>query len=214
MKKLTSSLCLLLLSTSLLADDFWLDSEYRQKNDIQVRFGLQRGGDTLGWVFEQETGEISEKIRAGGWYNYSIGYLWHFSSPLSLQLNYGFQRDGGRGEYEQSIAIHAKPIELVPFYYLDRHRFGLGVSYHDNPTIYYKLINLNQTVYMDDSTSWMFQYDYSYTKNLSFGLKYNKAEYEIDSVSLDGVRNEYLTQLNNGEKLDASSFGIHVIYSF
>ncbi len=214
MKKLTLALSLLFFSAQVAADKFWLEPDYRKHDDIQVRFGLQRGGDTVGTFYEQETGETSEEIRAGGWYNYSLGYLWHSPSPFSVQLNYGFQRDGGRGEGNVLIATHAHPIELVPFYYLERHRFGLGVSYHNNPQFEFKLPNFDyeEKIYLDDAFTWLVQYDYSYTNNLTFGVKYNKAEYEVDHVKPGSE--QQLTPWQAGDKIDASSFGVHVIYSF
>jgi hypothetical protein len=207
---------LLMTSLNTLAEEFWQQEKYNNQDKVIIRAGLQSGGDQIGTVYEDTNNTYQEKIRAGGYYQFAVGYDVAFNnSPLSVQFSYGLVRDSGRGQDLSMIAIHSKVIELIPFYHYKQHRIGLGVSHHLDPVMYNKQRSgTDFEFHFEDEPTWILQYDFKYSRNVMFGMRYSQVEYTVEAAKVDGVFNSEFSTAISGEKLNADAFGVHVIFNF
>jgi hypothetical protein len=203
-------------SLNTVAEEFWQQEKYNNQDKIIIRAGLQAGGDQIGIVREDNNTTYQEKIRAGGYYQFAIGYDVAFNNnPLSVQLTYGLVRDSGRGKDLSMVAIHSKVIELIPFYHYKQHRLGLGLSHHLDPVMYNKQQGGTHYEYhFEDEPTWILQYDYKYSRNLMFGLRYSQVEYIAEAVKVNGSFNSEFSSEISGAQLNADAFGVHVIFNF
>ncbi|MFW2374596.1 MAG: hypothetical protein ACN4GM_15830 [Gammaproteobacteria bacterium] len=100
--------------------------------DWLVGAGLTIGGDELGGT-SVDTVDAGELIRVYGGVQLPVG-----DSPLKVQLTMGYHFDSVESE-QGTGSFDRLEFELIPYYYLDKFRLGLGVTQHvsvafDQPT--------------------------------------------------------------------------------
>lgn len=143
--------------------------------------GLTFGGDELIEVEVEDDffGDDDEDVRAGESVVFAVGAAYQFyNSPLQLQATLGYHTDGifaDNGDTEFS----RKPLELLAFYSIDRHRIGVGVTRHLDPEFDVDIDFLPEDrVKFDDATGFVVQYDFRVTAFFALGARFTSIEYQ------------------------------------
>jgi hypothetical protein len=148
--------------------------------DLYLELGYEGGGDTL------ISTTAGEDINAGGGINYVIGVqnkVGENGKSLSLALGYMIQSmDASNGTAEISTltfdAIYSIPKGV--------HRFGIGASYHIDPTYKDNIAGLSPLkIDFDDALGLVLQYSYAYSPQFQIGARITEMDYEVNGLSLD-----------------------------
>ncbi|MBI2380328.1 MAG: hypothetical protein HYV16_06215 [Gammaproteobacteria bacterium] len=172
------------------------------------------GGDSLGIEVNVQTGEETDRIRAGALYQLAAGALFPVADDWAIQATAGIVRDSihsnvneGKGQF------HKKFVELMPYYGLGRHRFGLGMTYYYSAEFNgngdESQGDVNGHISFDKELAPTLAYDWFYNESLALGLRYTAAEFDADEVEIGGVEFDA-----DGASVDADSTGVQVSYYF
>ena len=160
--------------------------------ELYLELGYEGGGDTL------ISTTAGEDVNAGGGINYVIGVqneVGENGRSVSLSLGYMIQSmDASNGTAEiNTITFDA--IYSIP---MDSHQFGVGASYHINPTYKDDLDGFSPLkIEFDNALGLVLQYSYAFSPRLQIGARITEMDYEV-----------------NGLSLDAGSFGIFISNGF
>ncbi len=160
--------------------------------ELYLELGYEGGGDTL------ISTTLGDDINAGGGINYVFGVqneVGEKGKSWSLGLGYMIQSmDASNGTAEIST-LTVDAIYSIP---VDRHRFGIGASYHIGPTYKDKIAGFSPlTIDFDNALGLVLQYSYAYSPRFQIGARITEMDYEV-----------------NGLSLDAGSFGIFISNGF
>ena len=176
-------------------------AEYDHKTHWIVSGGLQNGGDTLQEVVDAGTGEVLEKLKAGGFFNVRVGGVLALgqASDWSVEMTAGYLYDevNSNINVNDNAKFERATVEVIPFYNFGRQRIGFGATYHFNPKFEQTAGVGNVEIEFDDAVGGILQYDVMYNQQLSVGFRATYIQYELGSLSVD-----------------APSFGMHVNYQF
>jgi hypothetical protein len=176
-------------------------AEYDHKTKWIISAGLQNGGDTLQQVIDVGTGEVVEKLKAGGFFNVRIGGVMALgeASDWSVEMTAGYLYDevNSNINVNDNAKFERATVEVIPFYNFGRQRVGLGATYHFSPKFEQTAGVGNVEVEFDDAVGGILQYDVMYNQQLSVGFRASYIQYELGSLSVD-----------------APSFGMHINYQF
>jgi hypothetical protein len=177
------------------------DYVYQHKLQFVIDFGLQNGGDRVGTLYEVNSGETLDTLRAGGFWQAQIGAQIPIANlPFSVQVTGGLQYgdlisniDHSKGQFQRKL------LEGIVFWHWDRFRFGAGATQHIAPTLTFNPSGAgNSARYeFDDATGLVAEADARYDQNISVGLRGTVIQYEIA-----------------GEAISGNSIGLHLTYAF
>lgn len=197
------------------------DAEYQHRSHFFLNFGIQNGGDQMWALVETDStgttvGEQIDSSRAGGYTRLTFGGEIAFGqSPISLQIGAGLLRDGLTSNVDESKSVFKrKVIELIPFWNVGRHRFGVGATAHLEPVFYANPDgpgSYNQE--FDDAVGLLLQYDIRYDQDISVGFRYTNIKYEYDEATVVDFGDGPMPLLGDDEYA-GNSFGIHLTYAF
>lgn len=164
---------------------------------------LSYGGDKLARF--TYTNGLKEDLRAGGTLAFKAGLLLNVpNSPVSVQATLGYHFDSVNAE-NVDADFTRYPMDLSLHYNVDRHRIGIGASYHTS--VEYELVavspSLTERVNFKDSIGAVIDYGYQLNDKLLGGMRYMDIEYQADT--LNGIK------LDNAQKIDGSHVGIYML---
>lgn len=183
-----ASLLFALLCSQLAAAQGDLRPEQRAHNHTGWNFvgslGITFGGDQLIEVEVENDfyGDDNEDVRAGESAAIALGAAYQFyNSPLQLQATVGYHNDSILAD-NGDTDFTRKPLELLAFYAIDRHRIGVGVTHHLDPEFDVDIDFLaRDRVDFDDATGFVLQYDFRVASFLAFGARLVSIEYEPEN---------------------------------
>ena len=164
---------------------------------MYFELGLESGGDTI------IGSTIGENISAGSGVKFAGGIQNQIGvngELLSLSLGYLFDNINA---FNGSAEISTLTFDAIYSFQRDRHRFGVGGSYHIGPT-YEDNIFPAWKINFDDSLGLILQYSYSMYNGLQIGARLTNMDYKVRSSNAVPV----------GLTLDAGSFGIFLSNGF
>lgn len=174
-------------------------SENANKKSFKFLFGigLTAGGEDL--LDVKYTDGSSEEMESGGLFDIKLGALYRLAdSPVSFQTTLGYHGDSIEAQ-NGDASFSRLPIDFITFYNKDKHRFGLGGTYHLNTNLEIDLPDLKGDLDFDNALGGVVEYGYSFDKNVIFGVRYVDIAYTIENTSLE---------------IDGSHFGLYVYTSF
>lgn len=159
--------------------------------ELYYELGIEGGGDTL-------VSTPSYFISAGGGFKFALGVqkeVGEFGDSLSLSLGYLFDDlEASNGTAE----INTITLDAIYSIQVDRHRFGIGGSYHIGPTYKDDIAGFSPLeIEFDDALGLILQYGYTFSNGIQVGARLTEMTYEA-----------------NGLSLDAGSFGIFISNGF
>ena len=187
------------------------ESQYQHRSLFFVNLGVQNGGDEMWALVDSESGDQVDSSRAGGYVRLTLGgEIAIGDTPFSVQIGAGLLRDGLTSNVDINdpgagkSVFKRKVIELIPFWNFDRHRVGVGVAAHLEPTFYANPEGPGSfKEEFDDAVGAILQYDIRYDQDISVGARYTYINYESDDITLL-QKDEY----------SGRSVGIHLTYAF
>ena len=186
-------------------------SLYKHRSLFFVNLGIQNGGDEMWALVDSESGDQVDSSRAGGYVRLTLGgEIAVGDTPFSVQIGAGLLRDGLTSNVDINdpgagkSVFKRKVIELIPFWNFDRHRVGVGVAAHLEPTFHANPEGPGSfKEEFDDAVGAVFQYDIRYDQDISVGARYTYINYESDDLTLL-PKDEY----------SGRSIGLHFTYAF
>lgn len=172
--------------------------------DFYFETGLEGGGESLARIEWTEGYHYylpdSQNLRLGGDVSFAIGYQLKPGESgehsVSIALGYIWDKlDGDNGEAEFDVTT----LEAIYSRHFDRHRLGIGVSYHADPSYEDDIEGSPPNkIDFEDATGLVLRYTYDAFEAGGFhvGLRFTEMDYEADS-----------------ESFDASSWGIFLAFS-
>jgi len=173
---------------------------------------------------------FADKIEAGGYFRGSFGAEFPLAENLLFSTSIGILYDEITGELQDGSGgegfarFQTTQVDFIGFYLYERHRFGLGGSFHYRPKFDYKELGQNfemHAVYRFSSAlGASAQYDYLLSKSLSLGIRYTYIEYDFNKVRVDDFVGELGDTFvadctdNCSKFIDASSISAHFTYRF
>ncbi|MDX1453508.1 MAG: hypothetical protein R3183_13190 [Oleiphilaceae bacterium] len=170
----------LLFSSLACANDQNTEQTAKPVKPVQLLLGagLTFGGDDL--LKARFDNGTSETIEAGGLIDLKIGALFNLPSQIaSVQTTVGYFFDSINAE-NGDASFARIPLELIGFYHHNKHRFGLGVTYHTNVEFEADLPGARGDVDLDDSLGGVIEYGYQYNPQLKFSLRAVQIDYKVD----------------------------------
>lgn len=171
-----------------------------------------------------------DEIQAGGYFRGSFGAEFPVAENIAFSASVGFLYDQITGDLNDGsggqgyATFKTTVVDFLGFYMLDRHRFGIGGSFHYEPKFDYKEQGagfLAHSVYRFSSAlGASIQYDYLVSKNTTLGIRYTDISYDFNDVTVGDYVGGVGTQFNVDcatncdELIDASSFSGHLTYRF
>lgn len=166
--------------------------------------GITFGGDELIEVEVENDyfGDEDEDVRAGESAAIALGAAYQFyNSPLQLQATIGYHNDSILAD-NGDTDFTRKPLELLAFYAVDRHRIGVGVTHHLDPEFDVDIDFLaRDRVNFDDATGFVLQYDFRVASFLALGARLVSIEYQPE--------NRF-----RGPAVDGDHFGLMMTFLF
>lgn len=191
-------ICLTLVSISVFDMSAALASEF-SSNKTKVVFyaGIDSGGDKLVTTFfsDGSTGGIE----AGEGLYFAVGGLVPVNDDGSFQAQFtlGIKTESSEAD-NGGLEFSRWPLEAIGFYNFKYARIGAGLTYHINPSLEGEGVASNVQVDFDDALGAIVEVGFLFN---SFGIAYRHTEIEY---TLSGASN----------KIDGSSDGIHLIFTF
>lgn len=174
-----------------------------------------------------------DKIEAGGYFRGSFGAEFPVAENLAFSAAIGFLYDEitgdlGDGSGQAYASFRTTQMDFIGFYMYERHRIGLGASFHYNPKFDYKEKGNNFQMHgvyrFSNGIGALIQYDYLVSENTTLGIRYTDISYDFESVSISDIVNgsgdNFTTSctdfvvLNCNNFIDASSVSGHLTYRF
>lgn len=144
------------------------------------------GGTKIIRETEVNTGIERDAIRGGGLYQVAAGALFPLNDDIAVQATAGIVRDSLHSNVNNAKAqFHKKFVEVIPYWGVDNHRFGLGVTYFWGADFKVNLpTGPDFKVGFDDLAAPTIAYDWFYNDDFSLGLRATKATFESDEPAL------------------------------
>lgn len=146
--------------------------------------GITFGGDELIEVEVENDfyGDEDEDIRAGESAAFALGAAYQFYNvPLQLQATLGYHTDGIFAD-NGDVDFSRKPLELLAFFGVDKHRIGAGITHHFDPEFEVDFdFQQRYGVDFEDATGFVLQYDYRVASFLALGVRLVSIEYEPEN---------------------------------
>lgn len=174
--------------------------------------------------------QFRHNIEAGGFYRVSLGAEFPVAQDVAFSAAVGYLFDEITGDLTDGsegkgfASYKTTVVDFLGFYYLGRHRFGLGGSFHYNPKFDYKEVGedfqMHGVYRFSNALGASIQYDFLVSENTSMGLRYTDISYDFEEVVIGDVDSVSATQFTTEciaqceELLDASSISGHITYRF
>lgn len=190
-------------SASAQMEDSEADSPMQEKpahksTRIALVGAVTQGGDTLTEL--DILGSSDEEIKAGELFYAGLGVNYRQQhSSLSLQANLGYHWDSITAE-NGDVTLSRIALDVLPFWHFaERHRLGVGLVYHLDPTLELDFDFARGEVEFENSLGYAVEYGFLFpSTGAVVSLRYTTMDYTIDGFS--------------GE-VDASHAGL-VIYAY
>ena len=99
------------------------------------------------------------------------------NSKLSLQVLASVYFDSAEaGNGDANLDYHT--IDILSFYDLGKHRFGIGISQHLNPSFTINDSQAEQVTHFKNTLGTLAEYNYLYDKKTAVGLRFTNIDYE------------------------------------
>ncbi len=146
--------------------------------------GLTFGGDELIEVEVENDffGDEDEDVKAGESVAFALGGAYQFYAlPLQLQATIGYHTDGIFAD-NGDVDFSRKPLELLAFYSINKHRIGAGITHHFDPEFDVDFdFQRRYGVDFEDATGFVVQYDYRVASFFALGVRLVSIEYEPEN---------------------------------
>lgn len=149
--------------------------------------GLTAGGDEIGDMvvidndLRDELDLLDTTTTAGGTFLLSAGLRYTFAElPVQIHGAIGYHSNGvlpANGDVE----FGRFPVELMGFYNIGGHQFGVGVTYHLNPKFTVDGFYDEYDIDMENALGFVIEYDFQLIDDISLGLRYVDINYTPDS---------------------------------
>ena len=170
-----------------------------QPNPWMLRFAVESGGDTLIGV-RFENGD-EEKIKGGGLLHFEGGKRFNLFADkpeLETEFTVGYKMDSVNAD-NGDLKFTRFTLNAMQYYrYNEKVRFGLGATFHMNPTLEVDILGVDGEVELDDTLGFMLGADYAYSEQVNFGARATMIDYEVD----------------NSEDASGNSFGAYISVYF
>ena len=152
-----------------------LTARGRSKFQPFYEFAASYGGDPVGTILF--VGGNTQEIDSGNGISAGGGFLHRITESFGMKYTAAYKVSFS-GASNADVMKSVLPIDLVPYYEMGDHRFGLGISHHVSPEVDWDW--LMPTTSFDDATGVIFEYAW---KRLSFS--YTDIDYESGPASID-----------------------------
>ena len=148
--------------------------------ELYFELDLEGGGDTL------IGSTAGQNINVGGGIKFALGVqnvIGENGESLSLSLGYLFDNlDAFNGTAEIDVIT----FDAIYSIQSERHRFGIGGSYHLGPTYEDDVFGfLPLKVDFDDAFGLILQYSYSLYSGFQIGARFTIMDYKVSGLTLD-----------------------------
>lgn len=145
-----------------------------------LRLAAESGGDTM-FEVEFDNGD-RDKIKAGGLLHIEAGKQFNlFADKPAMQTEFtvGYKTDSVNAS-NGDLKFSRITLNAMQYYrYSEKVRFGLGATYHMNPTIDIDILGIDGKVELDDVLGFMLAADYAYSEQVNFGARATMIDYEV-----------------------------------
>jgi len=151
--------------------------------EIYYELGMEGGGDIL-------IGTVSgQDINAGGGVKIALGVQNEVGeNGKSLSLSLGYLLDNIEAS-DGTAEISTFTFDAIYSIQKDRHRFGIGGSYHIGPTYEDDIAGFSPSkVDFDNVLGFILQYSYTVSLGFQIGARLTEMDYEVNGFSLDAGR--------------------------
>ncbi len=149
------------------------------ETDFLVLAGLTYGGDDL-YQVEYEDGSDTE-LKAGGLISVGAGLITHFNQ-YSIQTTLAYHFDSADAD-NGDVSFSRWSLELLPFYNIDdKHRVGLGLTYHMSPELESDFDFDKSTIEFDSAVGIVAEYGYSWDQS-TVGVRFVSIDYDISELN-------------------------------
>lgn len=176
MKMLYGLFALLLLTTNVVAQG---KEDQNKNNDLRylLELTMSFGGDELGTI-QYEDGD-DQTISSGDGVTLTAG----IDSPLPInsfgvKAALGYKISFSKAS-NADVKKSAIPLDIIPYYHIQNHKIGAGITYHINPTMDWD--SLGSKWEFDNALGYMVEYSYEFT-SLQLSAAYTIIEYEESSI--------------------------------
>ena len=137
--------------------------------------GLAYGGDTIGSILFVSGNE--EEIKAGDGFSFGGGVVQRINDRFGIKYTVAYRISFSQAS-NADVVKTVLPIDIVPYYRLGDHKFGLGLSMHLSPTVDWDW--LAPEMEFDDATGVTLEYAFR-----RFGFSYTDMDYELGPLTYD-----------------------------
>ena len=137
--------------------------------------GLAYGGDTIGSIVFVSGDE--QDIKAGDGFSFGGGVVQRINDRLGIKYTAAYKVSFSSASNADVIKT-VLPIDIIPYYRLGDHKFGLGLSMHLSPEVDWDW--LAPTMEFDDAAGITLEYAFR-----RFGFSYTDMDYELGPLTYD-----------------------------
>ena len=173
-----------------------------QKTEFLLGIAITYGGDELANVkVVKNKDTITEHMNSGElFYIYGGALVQIPGMAFRTQITIGYhidQVDADNG----SISFTRVPIDVIPMWEFEKHRIGMGLTYHmfnrlDGKDAGYPVIDYA------DAFGTLFTYHYKLTQDISVGFRYTEVKYKPVGSN------------NSEDNSDGTNYGLHLQWVF
>lgn len=185
-------LCGLMAAPAALAD--WGDATDEPGPHFTGDLGLADGGDAL--VTFTYTNGSTKTLHAGESGYGDLGMTYTFAEDAFAQQDWSLQTTLGYSHASvdasnASVTFSYVPLDVIALYNYGNNHFGLGATYHINPTV--GGAGLPQGRF-DNALGWVLEYRYAFV-----GLRFTRIDYKVTG---------------SGQNFNGDSYGAFVNFTF
>jgi hypothetical protein len=137
--------------------------------------GLAYGGDTIGSIVFI-TGD-EQDIKAGDGFSFGGGIVQRINDRFGIKYAASYKVSFSAAS-NADVMKTVLPIDIIPYYRMGDHKFGLGLSMHLSPEVDWDW--LAPTMEFDDATGITLEYAFR-----RFGFSYTDIDYELGPLTYD-----------------------------
>ena len=137
--------------------------------------GLAYGGDTIGSILFINGDE--QDIKAGDGFSFGGGIVQRINDRLGIKYTAAYKVSFSAAS-NADVMKTVLPIDIIPYYRMGDHKFGLGLSMHLSPEVDWDW--LAPTMEFDDATGITLEYAFR-----RFGFSYTDIDYELGPLKYD-----------------------------
>jgi hypothetical protein len=137
--------------------------------------GLAYGGDTIGSIVFVSGDE--QDIKAGDGFSFGGGIVQRINDQFGIKYTAAYKVSFSQAS-NADVMKTVLPIDIVPYYRMGDHKFGLGLSLHLSPEVDWDW--LAPTMEFDDATGITLEYAFR-----RFGFSYTDIDYELGPLKYD-----------------------------